>query len=170
MWLVRIVAGEFQRIIDFNGTTDFGGAAVIQRPTAVVALATAQIRSEFAFEFVIDLAQVVHHQDIFGWNGAIGPELKGPVAIGVLRAQQRADRTVNCVLNSGQRQLVGSFCFRARVIEPGRAVLQTAGKSVITECQTALSSAPAPSAGEQMLDVLVKGKPRLAAQNSSLKT
>src|SRR6185295_18226606 len=160
VWLLRIVAGEFQGIVNFYRTTDFRGPAVIERPTAVASLVSAQIRSEFALEFVIDLAQVVHHQDIFGGNGAIGLELIAPVAIGMLGPQQSVGRVANCALNSGQWRFIGGLCFRPPVIEPSRAVLHRSRKA---RPQTALSSAPAPCADERMLDVRVNGKPKVAA-------
>src|SRR6266576_4603034 len=86
----RLVTGELQRIVGLYRATDFSAAAVVKRPDTVLALASAQICGEFGFEIPVDLAHVVHHQNILGGNGTIGLELETPGAFGVLRAEKRA--------------------------------------------------------------------------------
>ena len=52
-------------------------------------LAAAEIIGNLGLQSRIDLIHVVHHQDVFGGNGAIGFELKAPIAIRVLKIEQR---------------------------------------------------------------------------------
>ncbi len=59
---------------------------MIERPAAVVGLVLAQVDRELALERRLDLVQVMHHQDVFGRDGAIGLELEEPVSVGCCRA------------------------------------------------------------------------------------
>lgn len=47
-----MIAGELQRVVDFDGATAFGAAAVIKRPTAVLALVLAQVGGELTLQRV----------------------------------------------------------------------------------------------------------------------
>jgi hypothetical protein len=51
-------------------------------------LAAAEIIGNLGLQICIDLIHVVHHQDVFGGDGAIGFELKTPMAIRVLKSKQ----------------------------------------------------------------------------------
>ena len=98
---LRRVTGKLERIVAFHRATDFSAAAVVKRPTAAFELMSAQIRSELAFEPLVELVGVMHHQNILGRNGAIGLQLEAPVPFSVLRAEKRARSTLYGVLELG---------------------------------------------------------------------
>jgi hypothetical protein len=85
---VRRVAGELEREIRLDGATHVEGAARIQRPSAVVELAGANIGCELALDLRIDLIQEMHHQDVFARNRAVGLELEAPAAVLALSLSQ----------------------------------------------------------------------------------
>ena len=88
-----VVAGQFQRVVHLDRAAQVHGPAVVQVPATIGLLAAAQIDGQLGGEVAVDLAHVMHHQQVFGRDGAVGLELEAPVAVGVLPLDQRADAT-----------------------------------------------------------------------------
>src|ERR1700680_4239424 len=65
---LRIVARELQSEVCFDGATQVEIAVVIERPTAMLCLMSAQVGGDFYLQRRIDFLQKVHHQDVFGGN------------------------------------------------------------------------------------------------------
>ena len=87
---IRVVARQLQRVVRLDAAADIERAAVIQRPAAVVGLVRAQVDGDLRSSAGIDLVQEVHHQDVFGRDGAVRLELEQPVALRALAGQQRS--------------------------------------------------------------------------------
>ena len=86
------VARRLQREIGLDAGGQVEIAAVEQRPAAMLALDGAQILRQRRLDAVVDLAEIMLQQDVFGRDGRIGLELEGPMAVGALLRQQRLAR------------------------------------------------------------------------------
>src|SRR6185437_10059877 len=110
MWRVGIVTDQLQRVIGFDRTAQVELAAEVKRPAAVPALSLSQVDRELALELRLDLIQEMHHQDVFGRNGAIGLELEDPVPVGPLLPDQRVagggDRLTEALQWGGRGALI----------------------------------------------------------------
>src|SRR5262249_1303823 len=84
---LRIVTGGVSCVVGFNRATNLSGSNVIKRPTAVLPLVGPQVGCKFSLQPVIDLGQMVHHQNILGRDRAIRLQLETPVTVGVLEAE-----------------------------------------------------------------------------------
>ena len=98
MGQLGIVASKLQRIVGFYGTTDLGAAAAEKGPTTVPSLANAEVGDQFPLELFVGLAHIVHHQDILGGDGTIGLQLKTPIPVRSLQAEQRVRGILDCPL------------------------------------------------------------------------
>ena len=79
---VDLVADHLEREIGFHAGANVEGSVVKQRPAAMRALHAAQIIGDLSFQRRVDrLCPIMAHQHIFGRNGAIGLELKTPMAV-----------------------------------------------------------------------------------------
>src|SRR6185437_9034458 len=97
---VGTISRDLQREIGFDRTTDIELATVVERPAAVVRLPRAQIDGNLRLESGIDLIEVMHHQNVFSRNRAIGLELVQPVAVLVLCIQQRVASAFEAAIQS----------------------------------------------------------------------
>ena len=79
---VDVVADHLQREIGLHRRADVEGAAVEQRPAAVLALDAAQVDADLALQLqVVRLAEIVAQQHVFGRDGGVGLQLEHPVAV-----------------------------------------------------------------------------------------
>ena len=87
---VHIVAHQLERVIGLDGDAYIDVAAVKQRPAAMVALDRAQIVGKLALHHIVDVAEIMVEQNVFGRDGGIRLQLVGPVPIGRLAVAERA--------------------------------------------------------------------------------
>ena len=98
------IADHLQREIRLDARADVQRAVGEQRPAAVIALDTAQIARDLLFEFEIGrFAEVMHEQHVFGGNRGVGFEFVEPVAVGVLRGEQRVGGLRDRRIDLGER-------------------------------------------------------------------
>src|SRR6185437_9076359 len=119
---VRIVPGELQRIVGLDRAADIELPSMIEGPAAVGRLLLAQIDSELALESRVDLIQIMHHQDVFGGNGAVGLELEEPVSVGPLQPDERIARGRDRLTETLQR----TRGTRARHVRAGQSARKLA--------------------------------------------
>ncbi len=86
---VRIIARRLQREIGFDAATDIEIAALEERPAAMPLLQAADEFGDLGIRRVVDLAEIMLQQDVFGGNRRIGFELEAPMAIAILQRDQR---------------------------------------------------------------------------------
>ncbi len=89
---VDIVAGELERVVALHRTRQIEITAVIQRPAAVGGLTCADEVGDPRLQRGIDIADEMHHQDVFGRNRAVGLAFVAPMPVGVLIGEQALPR------------------------------------------------------------------------------
>jgi hypothetical protein len=68
-----------------------------------------EIVGDLGLEILIDLIHIMHHQDVFGGNGAVCLQLKAPEAVRMLKADKAIacsrDRLVESIPKKGLMEL-----------------------------------------------------------------
>jgi hypothetical protein len=97
-----IVARCLERVIGFHRAREIDRTAVVLRPAAVRlrCLDGAQVTRHLLLQHIVDFIHVMHHQDVFGGDRAVGLQLKAPVSVLVLMFQQRHAATFNGLIQT----------------------------------------------------------------------
>ena len=139
----RTVTGKLQRIVGFYRATDLGISAVVERPTAVLALMSAQVGGEFTLERRVDLVHIVHHQDVLGRDGTIGLQLETPITVRVLQAEQRACGMLDARSSSARAdRLVARSLLRSDLAGDRRSVVPSPCRDLKPPDATAVGLLP----------------------------
>ena len=99
---VDVVADQLQSVVGLDRRADVEVALVIERPTAMLALAIAQIGADLVLKLLVDFIEVVFEQDIFRRNRRIRLQLVEPVAIRGLDVIKRGPYFVHGPFNGVQ--------------------------------------------------------------------
>ncbi|MGF6812555.1 hypothetical protein OKW30_007747 [Paraburkholderia sp. Clong3] len=111
------VADHLQREVRLHARADVERAVGEERPAAVRQLDAAQITGDLLFEFEVRrFAEIVDQQHVFGRNRRVGFEFVDPMAVRLLRGQDRIgrarDRCVERVPALHGRRRCGCQCVR----------------------------------------------------------
>ena len=119
---VGTVADHLQAEIGLHRRADVEGAAMEQRPAAMLALDAAQIDADLALQLeVVRLAEIVAQQDVFRRDGGVGLQLEDPVAVVALLAHQRLRGAIDVVVEPVARSVdMRSWRRRPRARRGGR--------------------------------------------------
>ena len=73
-------------------------ATMVERPAAVLCLVSAQVNGDLDLQRCVDLRQKMHHQNVFGGNRAVRLQLEQPIALRMLRGDERIARDRDAAL------------------------------------------------------------------------
>ncbi len=103
---VRRVADHLQREVRLDTRADVERAVGKERPAAVGQLDAAQISADLLLQFQVwRFAEIVDQQHVFGGNRRVGFEFVDPVAVRLLRRENR----VSCARDGGVERGSGRF-------------------------------------------------------------
>ena len=108
---LRIISGQFQCVVGLDRAAHVEVATVVQGPSAVNGLMTAQIRGKLVLQRSVDLVQEVHHHDVLGRNRAVRLQLEQPVTLRTLLCGQGIARGEHRPVQNGSH---GGFRQRMR--------------------------------------------------------
>src|SRR3972149_8234239 len=117
MFGIDIVTHQFQCIVGLDRTTQVKATIVIKGPAIMLVLLFAQINGNLLFQFVVNLADEMIHQDIFSSNSAISFQFINPVTIRLLMFEQTLTGSFNGILKTERQQsaddtVLGGTAFR----------------------------------------------------------
>src|SRR5689334_1435808 len=92
------IARELESKINLDGAADLVAAAVVERPTPILRLSRAQVAGHFRLQNIVEFVHVMHHEDVFRRNRAIGLQLEAPVTVFMLMLDQSVRRALNDAL------------------------------------------------------------------------
>ena len=101
---IDIVADAFEREIGFDAGAHIEIAAMKQRPAAVIFLNAAQIFRHALMQRLIDRAEKMIEQNVFGRDGDVGFKLERPMPVGMRCSfKQRVGRPARTAVELDRR-------------------------------------------------------------------